>query len=109
MPTKITKSSGKKVTFSANPNPAQLDQWVNAATPIPTSAAPTSTTPTPIEAPPSAAPPSPTKPIETVKMKRLTLDISEDLHRSIKLKAVTQGVSMVDLLRDLLEQTYGKP
>ena len=40
-------------------------------------------------------------------MKRLTLDIPETLHRSIKLQAVTQSVSMVDLLRTLLEEKYG--
>lgn len=93
----LQKTTGKKVTFSATPPSAQLDQWVNA-------------TPTESALPlPTPQPTVPTKPIETVKMKRLTLDISEELHRSIKLKAVTQGVSMVDLLRDLLEQTYGKP
>ena len=47
--------------------------------------------------------------IESVKMKRLTLDIPETLHRSIKLQAVTQSVSMVDLLRTLLEKEYGNP
>ena len=42
------------------------------------------------------------------KMKRLTLDIPEPLHRSIKLRAVEQGVPMVDMLRELLEKHYGK-
>jgi predicted DNA binding CopG/RHH family protein len=42
------------------------------------------------------------------KMKRLTLDIPESLHRSIKLRAVEQGVPMVDMLRELLEKHYGK-
>ncbi|RKH80579.1 toxin-antitoxin system HicB family antitoxin, partial [Corallococcus praedator] len=44
---------------------------------------------------------------EPIKMKRLTLDIPESLHRAIKLKATAEGVAMVDLLRDLLEKEYG--
>jgi hypothetical protein len=43
----------------------------------------------------------------TLKMKRLTLDISEDLHRAIKLDAVHAGVTMVDRLRALLLKHYG--
>jgi predicted DNA binding CopG/RHH family protein len=41
------------------------------------------------------------------KMKRLTLDIPEELHRAIKRKAVDEGVTMAELLRSLLEQHYG--
>lgn len=41
------------------------------------------------------------------KMKRPTLDIPESLHRAIKRQAVDSGVTMADLLRDLLEQHYG--
>lgn len=41
-------------------------------------------------------------------MKRLTLDIPESLHRKIKMKAVSEGVAMVDMLRELLEKHYGK-
>lgn len=40
-------------------------------------------------------------------MKRLTLDIPEDLHKRIKGKAVMEGVTMVNMLRELLEETYG--
>jgi predicted DNA binding CopG/RHH family protein len=40
-------------------------------------------------------------------MKRLTLDIPEELHRAIKRKAVDEGVTMAELLRSLLEQHYG--
>lgn len=40
------------------------------------------------------------------KMKRLTLDIPEKLHRAIKRKAVEEGVTMADLLRTLLEQHF---
>jgi predicted DNA binding CopG/RHH family protein len=41
------------------------------------------------------------------KMKRLTLDIPESLHKAIKRQAVDAGVTMADLLRELLEQHYG--
>lgn len=40
-------------------------------------------------------------------MKRLTLDIPADLHRRIKGKAVMEGVTMVNMLRELLEENYG--
>jgi len=43
---------------------------------------------------------------QPVKMKRLTLDIPEELHRAIKRKAVEEGVTMADLLRALLEQHF---
>ena len=42
-----------------------------------------------------------------LKMKRLTLDISEDLHRAIKLDAARAGATMVDRLRALLLKHYG--
>jgi predicted DNA binding CopG/RHH family protein len=43
------------------------------------------------------------------KMKRLTLDLPESLHRAIKRRAVEEGVTMVDMLRTLLEEQYGAP
>lgn len=39
-------------------------------------------------------------------IKRLTLDISEPLHKAIKGKAVVAGVPMADMLRELLESHY---
>ena len=44
---------------------------------------------------------------EKTKMKRLTLDISEDLHKAIKMKSVSLGIPMVDMLRTLLDRNYG--
>ena len=41
------------------------------------------------------------------KMKRLTLDLPEGLHRAIKRRAVEEGVTMVKMLRTLLEERYG--
>ena len=46
---------------------------------------------------------------EKTKLKRLTLDISEELHRSIKMKSVSLGIPMVDMLRTLLDENYGNP
>ena len=40
------------------------------------------------------------------RMKRLTLDISEQLHRTVKAKAVAEGKTMANMLRELLEDTY---
>ena len=48
------------------------------------------------------------KPVATEqKMKRLTLDLPEGLHRAIKRRAVEEGITMVDMLRKLLEERYG--
>ena len=56
----------------------------------------------------SIVPTSPPK-TEKGKLKRLTLDISEDLHRSIKMKSVSLGIPMVDMLRTLLDSNYRNP
>jgi len=39
-------------------------------------------------------------------MKRLTLDLSEPLHRAIKTNAAEEGVTMAEKLRALLEAYY---
>lgn len=81
----------KKVQMKAKPTPVppspDLDLWVEHRS-------------TDLETP---APAEPTKP----KLKRLTLDIDESLHRAIKLKATELGKPMADMLRELLEQHYG--
>ncbi len=45
--------------------------------------------------------------IPVQKTKRLTLDIPEKLHRAIKGKAAIEGIAMVDMLRQLLDEKYG--
>ncbi len=45
---------------------------------------------------------------EPEKMKRLTLDIPQRLHKAIKHRATEEGVTMAELLRALLEQKYGE-
>lgn len=79
--------AAKKVSIGAKPTSPvvpNIDQWVETRTVEPE---------LPVEE---------TKP----KMKRLTLDVPESLHRAIKFKSVEQGVPMADLLRELLEQHY---
>lgn len=86
----------KKVSFSGTPKPTpNIENWVdNGEVPQPE---------------PKAAIALPeVKPIpEEPKMKRLTLDIPDELHRKIKGKAVAEGVTMVEMLRELLETNYG--
>lgn len=43
---------------------------------------------------------------EPEKLRRLTLDLEEDLHRAIKRQAVEEGTTMVALLRDLLSKHF---
>lgn len=95
----------KKVTFGAQPKP-NLDEWVEAReVPSPEKTPPVTVTET---APPAKTqPPTPPPEAPKEKIKRLTLDIPESLHRRIKGKAVMEGTTMVDMLRALLEETYG--
>ncbi|MDA8375634.1 MAG: plasmid partition protein ParG [Planctomycetia bacterium] len=41
------------------------------------------------------------------KMKRLTIDIPESLHRRIKTQCATRGTKIADEVRELLIQKYG--
>jgi predicted DNA binding CopG/RHH family protein len=86
----------KEVSFSAKPKiKANVDNWVENRE-VPTSEA------EPQIAAPEAILEEPSQP----KIKRLTLDISETLHKKIKVRAVIEGISMVEMLRELLETTY---
>lgn len=42
-----------------------------------------------------------------VRIKRLTLDLPEPLHRAIKISAAQEGVTMAEKLRALLMKHYG--
>jgi predicted DNA binding CopG/RHH family protein len=80
--------SAKKVNFGKKPEAMQsvdLEQWVSDRESV-------------VSQP---------EQVQPEKMKRLTLDIPESLHKAIKRQAVDAGVTMADLLRDLLEQHYG--
>jgi len=43
----------------------------------------------------------------TEKMKRLTIDISDSLHRTIKSECAMRGTKIADEVRELLLQKYG--
>lgn len=73
--------TGKKVAFGGKPQATPTpDDWVkNRVTP---------------------------EPAPEVKMKRLTLDVSEELHRRIKSACASRGVKMADEIRALLEDHF---
>jgi len=87
--------AGKKIAFGAKPTtkPASLDEWVGTK--------------------PETDAVAPVQPeTEKAKMKRLTFDIPEDMHRQLKLLCVQNGVQMADELRSLISQyidTASKP
>ena len=87
--------AGKKVSFGRKPGtvdkPVDLEEWVTNREAL-------------VEIEHPLVSEAETKP---EKIKRLTLDIPESLHKAIKLKATTEGVTMVNLLRELLEEHYG--
>ncbi len=37
-------------------------------------------------------------------MKRLTIDVTPDLHKALKIRAVTDSITMADLIRQLLTE-----
>jgi hypothetical protein len=39
-------------------------------------------------------------------MKRFTIDVSESLHRRIKMQCVMRGTKMADVIRELLEKEF---
>ena len=83
--------AAKKVTFGAKPvekQPANLDSWITTRSPEVVG-----NVDAVLE--------------EKEKLKRLTLDIPDKLHRAIKGKAALEGKAMVDMLRELLEEKYG--
>lgn len=83
--------AAKKVTFGAKPvetQPVSLDSWVTTRSPEVVDN---------VDAVPE----------EKEKLKRLTLDIPDKLHRAIKGKAALEGKAMVDMLRELLDEKYG--
>jgi predicted HicB family RNase H-like nuclease len=72
--------TGKRVSFGLKPGvQKRAEEWVSDAT---------------------APEPGPSEEgARTVATKRLTIDVSEDLHRALKVKAATEGVKMADLVR----------
>ena len=81
----------KKITFTPKPHsstPANADAWVNSEN-IPETVTE--------KAPDQPAP---------VKMKRFTFDVSESLHRRVKMRCAEKGVDIADEMRRLLEQHF---
>ena len=75
--------TGKKVTFGSKPqvsNAVNPDEWVASRIV--------------------------SEPVPEVKMKRLTLDVAEVLHRKIKAACANRGVKMADEIRSLLETHF---
>lgn len=73
----------KKVLFSAKPNvqtlpPLNADTWVDSGQ------------------------------VETIPLKRLTIDIPQELHRRVKSQCATRGLKMADEVRALLEKHFPK-
>ena len=87
--------AGKKVTIGMKPNPSDkpvsLEQWVSTRASG--------------EAPANRGAANPEA--NPIKMKRLTLDIPEPLHKAIKSCAVEEGITMVELLRQILDEHFG--
>ena len=43
-----------------------------------------------------------------VRMKRLTIDVSPELHSAIKVGCARRGIKMADAIRDILASEFGK-
>lgn len=85
----------KRPDLTQRPSASEgADQWVQNGGPSPTPAAN------------AAAATSPTPPPPREPTRRLTLDIPERLHRAMKIRAATTGVTMLDEVRALLEVHY---
>jgi len=69
---------------------------------------PSTTKPDPAEAADGWVSTRQTEPAED-KMKRLTIDVPESLHRAIKAQCAMRGSKIADEVRELLLQKYGNP
>ena len=120
----------KKVVIPTKPvrDPAKLDQWISGAGESPPAPVPQPAPAVAVVVPPPAVPlalqapvaqvlaapvsaPSevtepepPTAPAEL--MKRLTIDITDNLHRRIKATCANRGTKMVDEIRIILESAF---
>ena len=70
----------KKISIGKKPTPASADAWISDRV---------------------------TATEETEKMKRLTIDIPESLHRAIKMQTAERGAKIADEVRELLMDKYG--
>jgi ParG len=79
----------KKVSFASKPRPGNGDEWVASRSPATKEISQT-----------------PLLPAKTGIIKRLTLDLNEDLHRRIKLACTIRGSTMVEEITKLLEKKF---
>jgi predicted HicB family RNase H-like nuclease len=78
--------SGKKVNIGLKPGvQKRAEEWVGESSK---------------EVVEKAAP----APAPSAVVKRLTIDVSEDLHRQLKIKAASEGVRMADLVREWISE-----
>lgn len=54
----------------------------------------------------SSPPPAKTAATPAAKMKRLTIDVPDSLHRRVKSRCGMDGLRMADVIRELLEQRF---
>lgn len=90
-----TVSIGKRPT--ARPSAEAIDKWMEGK------AADGAGDPAPA---PVAKKAAPVEKVEPPKMKRLTIDIPDSLHRRVKSRCGQDGLRMADVIRDLLEQRF---
>jgi hypothetical protein len=95
----------KKISMQPKPQsvaPATADEWVSGAT-----VNDTTETATAVEDTPPSMPVTTSIQIENVvRLKRLTLDIPEELHSRIKSQCALRSVKMVDAIRQILEDSF---
>jgi hypothetical protein len=77
----------KTVAFNKVKKPTNPDEWVRSAGAL-------------VQEQPTAAPAQP--------MKRLTIDVSVDLHTRLKLECTRRGFKIADVLREMLEREFPK-
>ncbi|WP_017172231.1 plasmid partition protein ParG [Xanthomonas phaseoli] len=80
--------SGKKIQIGGKPTASRAaagnaDEWVTNR---------------------AASATAPAESAEKMKMKRLTIDVAESLHRDIKRKCADEGVKIADVARELLRE-----
>lgn len=84
----------KKVAFPAKPISKAANDWVANKPEVE------------VTEPPATEPPKVKEEQPKEEMKRLTIDIPESLHRTIKSQCAIRGTKIVDEVREMLLQKY---
>lgn len=99
------------------PDPEQVERWIQGQASV--VEAPAAVVSVPVADPAPAAPPKPEpraekprkkpeEPAAAEKMKRLTIDIPDSLHRRVKSRCGEEGIQMADVIRGFLEKRFPK-